>query len=89
MTRERSPLINDLAMLRQRELLAESNKRRRVLPALRQVQAQQQLRRAIRQFLKLDGDARQLTNELPTLIHKAEEQPAGGTCTCRSCMPSR
>ena len=81
-------LINDLAMLRQKELLAESAKRRRVLPALRQVQAQQQLRREIRRFLKLDGDARQLANELPAIIHKAEEQLAGRTGTC-SCVPSR
>ena len=81
-------LINELAMLRQKELLAESNERRRVLPALRQVQAQQQLRRAIRQFLKLDGDARQLANELPALIHKVEEQLAKGAGTC-SCVQSR
>jgi len=80
-------LINDLAMLRQKELLTESAKRRRVLPALRQVQAQQQLRRAIRQFLKLDGDARQLANELPALICKAEEQLSKRTGTC-SCVSS-
>jgi len=30
-----------------------------------------------------------LQRELPALIHKAEEQLAGGTCTCGSCMPSR
>ena len=81
-------LINDLAMLRQKELLAESAQRRRVLPALRQVQAQQQLRRAIRQFLKLDGDARQLANELPALICKAKEQLSKRTGTC-SCASSR
>jgi len=80
-------LINDLAMLRQRELLAESAKRRRVLPALRQVHAQRQLRRAIRQFLKLNGDTCRLTNELPALIHQVEEQLAerAGTCSCVSC----
>jgi len=80
-------LINDLALLRQKELLAESERRRRVLPALRQVQAQRQLRRAIRQFLKLDGDARQLANELPVLIHTIEEQLARrtDTCNCVSC----
>ncbi len=80
-------LINDLAMLRQKELLAESEKRRRILPVLRQVQAQRQLRRAIRQFLKLNGDTRRLTNELPALIHKAEQQLAEriGTCSCVSC----
>jgi len=80
-------LINNLALLRQKELLAESIKRRRVLPALRQVQAQRQLRRAIRQFLKLDGDARRLANELPVLIHTVEKQLARGTdtCNCASC----
>ncbi len=71
--------MNDLAMFQQRELLAESNKRRRVLPALR---------RAIRQFLKRDGDARQLAKELPALIHKVEEQLPKRTGTC-SCVSSR
>ena len=81
-------LINELAMLRHRELLAESAKRRRVLPALRQVHAQQQLRRAIRQFLKLDGDTRRLANELPALIHRVEEQLAKRADTC-GCVSSR
>jgi|GEM_PF-2497229 len=81
-------LINDLARLHHKELLAESEKRRRFLPALKQLQAQHELRRAILRFLKLDGDARQLAHELPTLIQKAEDQLAGRTQTCRSCLPS-
>ncbi len=81
-------IISDLARLRHKELLAESEKRRRFLPALKQLRAQHELRRAINRFLKLDGDPRQLANELPTLIQTAEDQLAGRTQTCRGCMPS-
>jgi len=81
-------IISDLARLRHRELLAESERRHQLLPALKQLRAQHELRRAIRRFLKLDGDARQLANELPALIQKAEDQLAGRTQTCRSCLPS-
>ena len=81
-------MINDLAMLRQRELLAESEKRRRLLPALKQLEAQHELHRAIRRFLKLDGDARQLANELPSLVREAQRRLAGRTRACRGCPTS-
>jgi len=66
--------LGQLSQLRQRELLAESEYRRRYKRAVQQKRAYEHLCRAIRQALKAGLDAKHLTTQFNLILGRAQDR---------------
>lgn len=74
----------DLMMQKYSEKIASAAERHRIGQALKQRRARDELRRAVFQMMKVDGDVRTLMEEFPLLIRQAEARLCGQSQVCRT-----
>jgi len=78
------------AIREHRRRIEESERCRAERSALQRARLRQDVRRAVRKFLRQNGDPRELTGEIPGLIRCAEHRrPIETASACRGCVSSQ